>query len=110
MFILSAYIDAKVIEVENDEGIMEEGVFIPIAKNAITVDAKTKFISSWCYMTERHLRNWSHYLKLKVDKTAKSELDKLGIKPPYLGWAKVNRKMLPYHQQNDKVQNISNDE
>lgn len=32
---LSHFIDARVIEMENADGVMEEGVFIPIKKNGI---------------------------------------------------------------------------
>lgn len=110
MLHLSSYIDSKIIEVENDEGELEEGIFIPIAKNAISIDPSTKFVTSWCYVTAKPFKSWSHYLKMKVDKNTREQILKLGMKPPYMGYMRVNRSLTPYFRQNeDKVKNIEDE-
>lgn len=113
MIVLSSYIDSKIIEVENDEGEMEEGIFIPIDKNAINVDRKTKFVTSWCYVTERAYKTWSHYLKMKVDKPTKEKMEELGMQLPYMGYMRVNRKKMFRNQDfssYNRVKNIQEDE
>lgn len=118
MFMLSSFIDSKIIEVENDEGEMEEGIFIPIAKNALSVDPKKKFVTSWCYVTEKPYKTWSHYLRMKVDRDTKQRMIDLGIELPYMGNMRVNNKFMYYNKYNNNgtkaanalVQNINEED
>ena len=89
---LSNFIDSRIIEQEDDNGVREKGIFIPIDKNALYVnDHNCVFFSA--FVTEKMSNtgdNASHYLKQKTNKQHVAMLDSLGYKTPNLGsmWEK----------------------
>ena len=90
---LSDYINSRVIEVENDDGEIERGIFIPLEINNLFVTVRNTVIS-WIFATKKlyePIDNMSHYLKMKVDKNHKDKLKNLGYDPPYLGGMKETR-------------------
>ena len=98
---LSNFIDSRIIEQEDDNGVREKGIFIPIDKNALYVnDHNCVFFSA--FVTEKMSNtgdNASHYLKQKTNKQHVAMLDSLGYKTPNLGsmWEKNYR---PRFQEN----------
>lgn len=89
---LSNFIDSRIIEQEDDNGVTEKGIFIPIEKNALYVNEhKCVFFSA--FVTEKVTNtgdNASHYIKQKTNKQHVAMLDSLGYKTPNLGsmWEK----------------------
>ena len=101
---LSDYINSRVIEVENDDGEKEKGIFIPLDINNLFVTVRNTVIS-WVFATQKMydpIDNMSHYLKMKVDKSHKDKLKQLGYDPPYLGGMKETRIMTDYQIQKAK--------
>lgn len=92
---LSNFIDARIVEQEDDNGVMEKGIFIPIEKNALYVnDHKCVYFSA--FVTEKISNtgdNASHYIKQKTNKEHIATLNSLGYKAPNLGsmWEKNYR-------------------
>ena len=88
-FKLTSFIGSRVIEVENQDGDLEKGVFIPIDINGICQSPKTGhyfcdgFVNESFYTTEE---SYSHYIVQR--RTAKDieGLERLGYKPPQLGY------------------------
>lgn len=89
---LSNFIDSRIVELEDDNGVMEKGIFIPIDKNALYVNEhKNVYFSA--FVTEKMSNtgdNASHYLKQKTNKEHIKFLNDLGYKAPHLGsmWEK----------------------
>lgn len=114
---LSNYINSRVIEVENDDGVTEKGIFIPIEMNALFLTPRNQVIS-WVFVNEKlHDTGdgYSHYLRLKSDKRHVEYLKSLGYDVPYLGNMKTSTFETKYHQKYSnitlgKVKNISEDE
>lgn len=87
---LSAYINSRVIEVENDDGVKEKGIFIPIEINELFLTPRNNVIS-WVYMTQKMyepIDGLTHYAKMKVSMEHLDKLSVMGYKPPYLGGMK----------------------
>ena len=87
---LSSYINSRVVEMENDDGVMEKGLFIPLEINNLFLSTRNTVIS-WVFATEKQrqaIDGLSHYLKMKVDKAHLDKLKSLGYEPPYLGGMK----------------------
>lgn len=86
-FNLTDFFGAEVIEHENEDGIMEEGVFIPLKRNELMVQKSGK-VTAWAFVN-RMLTNpeygWSHYLMMKASRDFVSEVRSLGYKMPCLG-------------------------
>lgn len=84
---LSNFIDSRIIEQEDDNGVTEKGIFIPIEKNALYVnDHKCVYFSA--FVTEKMSNtgdNATHYVKQKTNKQHLAMLDSLGYKTPNLG-------------------------
>lgn len=89
---LSNFIDSRIVEQEDDNGVMEKGIFIPIEKNALYVnDHKCVYFSA--FVTEKISNTGdgaSHYIKQKTNKEHIATLNSLGYKAPNLGsmWEK----------------------
>lgn len=89
---LSNFIDSRIAEMEDDNGIMEKGIFIPIEKNALYVNEYNNVYFS-AFVTERISNtgdNATHYIKQKTNKSHVERLNELGYKAPNLGsmWEK----------------------
>lgn len=105
---LSNFIDSRIVEQEDDNGVMEKGIFIPIDKNALYVnDHNCVYFSA--FVTEKVSNtgdNASHYIKQKTNREHIAVLNSLGYKTPNLGsmWEKNYR---PKFQSKDA--NVNND-
>lgn len=92
---LSNFIDSRIVEQEDDNGVIEKGIFIPIEKNALYVnDHKCVYFSA--FVTEKVSNTGdgaSHYIKQKTNKAHIERLNSLGYKTPNLGsmWEKNYR-------------------
>lgn len=85
--LLTKFIDSRVESIENADGILEEGVFIPIEKNAL-YRKNNGAIEFSAFVTENvHSPNdkRSHYIRLKLPKENVNRLRDLGYDTPYLG-------------------------
>lgn len=114
---LSNYINSRVIDIENDDGVMEKGIFIPIEINGLTLTPRNQVIS-WMFVNEKlHDTGdgYSHYIKIKTNHKHVEELDRMGYSVPYVGSMKSSEYITQYHNKMynynpTKVKNISNDE
>lgn len=87
---LSSFINSRVIELENDDGVKEKGIFIPLEINNLFVSTRNTVIS-WIFATEKmreSIDGLSHYLKMKTSHEHLDKLKNLGYEPPYLGGMK----------------------
>lgn len=105
---LSNFIDSRIVEMEDDNGVMEKGIFIPIEKNALYVnDYKCVFFSA--FVTEKVSNtgdNATHYIKQRTHKAHIEMLNSLGYKAPILGsmWEKDYK---PRFQNPANVNNVN---
>ena len=114
---LSNYINSRVIEVENDDGEREKGIFIPIDINGLFLTPRNQVIS-WLFVNERlHDTGdgFSHYMKLKSDAKHVEYINALGYTTPYIGVMRSSTFQTKYHDtyskmQSKKVKNIKDDE
>ena len=87
---LSDFIDSRVIEVENDDGVKEKGIFIPVEINDLFI-TKRNTVIAWMFATRKFyepIDGLTHYLKLKTSREHLQKLRDLGYEPPYLGGMK----------------------
>jgi hypothetical protein len=116
-FKLSNYINSRVVEIENDDGVMEKGIFIPIEINGLTLTPRNQVIS-WMFVNEKlheTCDGYSHYIKMKTNHKHVEELDRMGYSVPYVGSMKSSEYVTQYHKKmynynSTRVKNISNDE
>lgn len=116
-FKLSNYINSRVMEITNDDGELEKGIFIPIEINGLFLTPRNQVIS-WIFVNERlHDTGdgYSHYMKMKTDKKHVEYLDNMGYSTPYVGVMRSCSFSTKYHEtyakmQSNKVKNISDDE
>ena len=83
---LMAFIGSKVIEVEDENGVLEEGVFVPIAKNELYKSHGRVYFGA--FITEKTYNTGDtkiHYIKQRVSKEHLAKLTSLGYKCPFLG-------------------------
>lgn len=90
---LSNFVDARLMDIEDNDGVMERCLVIPIEKNSLIV---TRFKTVYCeaYATEKTFAcsdNNTHYLRQKLNKASREKLERLGYKPPYMGSMKPSR-------------------
>lgn len=96
---LMQLLGSRVIDVEDADGIMEKGVFIPLEMNGLHVTNKGN-VALYAYVTERMAAtrdNSTHYLKLKVTKDKLKKLDELGYSLPFIGEMTPSN-VMPKHQ------------
>lgn len=86
-FNLTDFFGAEVIEHENEDGMMEEGVFIPLKRNDLKV-FKDGRVTAWAFvnrvLTHTHY-GWSHFLLMKASREFVAEIRSLGYQMPCLG-------------------------
>lgn len=86
-FNLTDFFGAEVIEHENEDGMMERGVFIPLKRNELT-EQKNGKVSAWGFVN-RMITNpeykWSHYIMMKASREFVKEIRDLGYRMPCLG-------------------------
>ena len=102
---LSKFIDARIIESEDNAGVSELGIFIPIAKNNLTQYRGNVYFNA--FVTEKMYDtgdNKSHYIKQKVTKEHIEKLNSLGYDSPFLGSLRVENRYAPKFQSDVKYQ------
>lgn len=103
---LSKFIDSRIIENEDSNGVSELGIFIPIQKNNLTQYRGSVYFNA--FVTEKMYDtgdNKSHYIKQKVTKEHIKKLNELGYESPYLGSLKVEKRYFPKFQSDTKYSN-----
>lgn len=98
---LTGFIGSRVESVENADGIMERGVFIPIEHNALYEDPKTHHVLCEAFVTAKQTFSSdgkTHYIKQKVPTAHVKRIDELGYKVPTLGHMWLNAKYRPSFQ------------
>jgi hypothetical protein len=87
---LTKFLGARVCNVENEHGEMEECVCIPLDRNNLKKNPKGH-VSVYLFMTKTFVSNifgWTHYLKMKLDPNFIKKINELGFDNPFLGNAK----------------------
>lgn len=107
---LTGFIGSRVESVENADGVIERGVFIPIEDNALYEDPKTHHVLCEAFVTAKQTfasDGKTHYIKQKVPTAHVMRIDELGYKVPSLGHMWLNTKYSPSFQSrynnNDRV-------
>ena len=103
-FNLTGFIDSRVIEVENADGNIERGVFIPIERNALYEDDRTKHVLCEAFVNAKASSPYdakTHYLKQKTSIAHVAKLNDQGYKIPTLGSMWLNTKYGPSFQTKD---------
>lgn len=96
---LMQLLGSRVIDVENADGFMEKGVFIPLELNGLSV-TKHGNVALYAYVTERMAAtrdNSTHYLKLKLNRDSLKKINELGYSLPFIG-EMTPSKASPKHQ------------
>lgn len=110
---LSNFIDARIADVEDNDGNMEQCLVIPMEKNGL-FETKLKNVFCHIFVNEKFFDSNddnTHFLRLKTNDNHRAKLDSLGYDAPYLGVMKPSKfKPLQQHKYsfNQKVKNIEN--
>lgn len=105
-FNLTGFIGSRVVEIEDADGHMERGVFIPININALYEDEKTKHVLCEAFVnakTNNLYDSKTHYLKQKTSVAHVAKLNELGYKIPNLGSMWLNTRYGPSFQSSEYV-------
>lgn len=100
---LTNYINARIVEIENDDGIMEKGVFIPIDINGLYV-TKDKSVYSTAFATQKTVMGThisTHYIRHKMTKEQVEKLKEYGYTPPYIGNLRRDYNVYDFQKTND---------
>lgn len=98
---LTGFIGSRIESVENADGFMERGVFIPIEDNALYEDPKTRHVLCEAFVTAKQAFSSdgkTHYIKQKVPTNHVRRIEELGYKVPALGYMWLNTKYRPSFQ------------
>lgn len=95
---LTGFLGSRVITVDNDDGIAERGVFIPIGFNDLYEDPNTHHVLFDAYVnpTMRLTSNKTHNIRLKICREHLDKLKSLGFTNPYLGGMWINNSTMNY--------------
>lgn len=105
---LSNYIGSRIMSIENEDGLIEDCLVIPLKRNDLSV-SKSKNVYAKAFMTRSmngNIKGWSHYLRMKVGREAYDKMKALGFDVPYLGNAKPSSWDLNINDVNGRVKNI----
>lgn len=100
-FNLTGFIGSRVIDAEDADGHMERGVFIPIDRNALYEDEKTKHVLCEAFVNAKTSffdDSKTHYLKQKTSVAHVAKLNEQGYKIPNLGSMWLNTRYQPPFQ------------
>lgn len=84
---LTKFLGSRIIDVEDEDGILEKGVFIPLNMNGLHITKKGN-VNAYAYVMERvgiAIDGSSHYIRLSVPKDSLISINKLGYDLPYIG-------------------------
>lgn len=107
-FNFTAFIGSRVIETEDADGNIERGVFIPIDRNALYEDKRTKHVMCEAFVnakTGSAYDSKTHYLKQKTSIEHVSSINEQGYKIPTLGSMWLNTRYQPAFQLGDTTGN-----
>lgn len=85
--LLTNFIGSRVIDFENEDGISEKGVFIPLDMNGLH-ETNRGNVAAHFFVTERMTATRdgsSHYVKLKMPKESLERINSLGFETPFVG-------------------------
>ncbi len=85
--LLTNFLGSRVMDVENQDGISEKGVFIPLDMNGLHETDRGN-VAFYAFVTERMtacIDGSSHYIKLKLKKDVLQKANELGYDTPFLG-------------------------
>lgn len=88
---LTKFLGARVCDVENENGEMEQCVCIPLDRNNLKKNPNGH-VSVYLFMAKTTVANiygWTHYLKMKLDPNFIKKINELGLDNPFLGNAKL---------------------
>ena len=105
-FNLTGFIGSRIVEVEDADGCMERGVFIPINVNALYEDKKTKHVLCEAFVNAKTYNLYdskTHYLKQKTSVAHVEKLNELGYKIPSLGNMWLNTRYGPSFQSSESI-------
>ena len=88
---LTKFLGARVCDVENENGEMEQCVCIPLDRNNLKKNPNGH-VSVYLFMAKTltaNLYGWTHYLKMKLDPNFIKKINELGLDNPFLGNAKL---------------------
>lgn len=88
---LTKFLGARVCDVENELGEMEQCVCIPLDRNNLKKNPNGH-VSVYLFMAKTFASNmygWTHYLKMKLDPNFIKKINELGLDNPFLGNAKL---------------------
>lgn len=101
--VLTKFIGAQIKDVENEEGVLEECVCIPLKRNNLKKNPKNH-VCTYLFMNKTAKVNqygWTHYMKMKVDPVFLAKMKDLGIENPFIGNAK-QKNYIQYHDAYNK--------
>lgn len=85
---LTNFFDARIEQCEDENGYVEEGVFIPLVKNDLKKNFKGA-VCAYCYINKitfpDRKYDWTHLIRLKMSTSFAQKMKELGYKSPYLG-------------------------
>ena len=87
---LTKFLGARICEVEDENGELEQCVCIPMGRNNLKKNPHGN-VSVYLFMAKTSSANmygWTHYLKMKLDPNFLKRMKDLGIENPFLGNAK----------------------
>lgn len=90
---LSNYINSRVIDIENDDGVLEKGIFIPIDLNGLFVSQRNEVVS-WVLALKRTfpaMDSFTHNLKITFNREQLNWLTNMGYKSPTIGALKEKK-------------------
>lgn len=85
--LLTNFLGSRVMDVENQDGIMERGVFIPMDMNGLH-ETNRGNVAFYAFVTERMtacLDGSSHYIKLKMNADSLKRINDMGYETPFIG-------------------------
>lgn len=83
---LSAFLNSRVVELENDDGVKERGIFIPEEINGLYISPRHQ-VMTWFFANERVHDlgdGFTHYVKLKNTSKNIQRMKDLGYKVPLI--------------------------
>lgn len=104
---LTKFLGSRVVEIEDQEGFMEQGIFIPLAMNGMHVTNKGN-VNAYAFVSERmgvSVDGSSHYIRLKVPQESLKSIKKLGYELPFIGSMKPMNHTTKY--QYDKIKEMA---
>jgi hypothetical protein len=113
---LTKFIDSRIIENEDSNGVYERGVFIPIDKNCLYETEQgdillSAFVTENMIMPNSNRQPVSHIVKQKISKNHLQKLKDLGYKGSLLlgtMWVQ-NKTYMPYQQTSGQRVKIEED-